>query len=227
MLSSRLLTSVTVMLVAMLLVASSFAVIYYGEAQQRGSESKNYQDELSSALSHYNQFAGSYVNSLKGYNSALSLLSQALSNLNTTSSAYINGSKALANLWMRYLSLERSAGVAHASYAVNMRIDFGNGTARWYNDSAIKPGWNAYLATVVIFNGTVKASWYPQFQEHFVTGIGGAESVGTNSWFFWVHNGTEWQLAPTGADAVQAYNGSTFAWGLCGYDANFNPTCTP
>ncbi len=215
------------MLVAALIVTSSLAVIYYGEGQQRGAESKNYQDELTSALSQYNQLGVSYVSSLQGYNRTLSLLSDALSNLNTSSPAYINGSRALVGLWMRYLSLERSAGVPHASYAIDMRLNFGNGTARWYNGSAVQPGWNAYLASVVIFNGTVRAGWYPQFQEHFVTGIEGVDSGGANSWFFWLRNGTQWEVAPTGADAVQAYNGTAFAWTLCGYDPDFNPSCTP
>lgn len=227
MVSNRFLSSAVVMLVALLVISSSLAIIYYGQVQKQSSEAKTYENELSSALSQYDQLGLSYSSSLQGYNRTLLLLSQALSNMNTSTTAYIDGSEALVDLWSRYLSLESSAGATHAYYSVDLFVDFGNGTKRWYNNTAVQPGWNDYLATVVVFSGSVQAAWYPQYQEHFVTGIGGAVSAAANSWFFWTQNGTGWQLAPTGADAAQAFNGTTFAWTLCGYDQYYNPTCSP
>jgi type II secretory pathway pseudopilin PulG len=224
---NRILAGVIVLLVALLLVTSSVAALYYGRYQDQTTETSSYVRELKTALTEYNQLSSSYYLSLTGFNRTIALLTNALSNLNSSTPAYLEGSQALGALWNQYLALASESGTSPVRYTASMLIDFGNGTSRSFTGKAIQPGWNAYITTLAILNGSVQATWYPEYQEHYVTAIDGVSSGKTTAWFVWSLNGTEWEVAPTGADAVQVYNGTTFAWTLCGYDQSFKPTCTP
>ena len=216
-----------VLLVALLLVTSSLAALYYGRYQEQVSETNSYVTELNGALARYSQLGASYSSSLMDLNTTIFLLTNALSNLNTSTPAYLEGSQELGALWSRYQTMESAAVAGAPRYSASMLLDFGNGTKRSFVDMAIQPGWNAYIATLVILNGSVQATWYPEFQEHYVTAIDGASGGRSDAWFVWSLNGTRWDLAPTGADAVQVHNGTEFAWTLCSYDQSFNPVCSP
>jgi len=214
-------------LVAFLLVTSTFAVLYYNQYQQEVLQNQRYVGELNAALASYRSLSGSYDTSLRDYNTTLSLLVAAVANLNTSTPAYRNASVAISSLWISYRALARVAGEHVLTYAARMLVDYGNGIRHWYNDTAIKPGWNAYVVTLVLLEGNVQATWYPQFGEHFVTGINGVPSTASKSWFIWEYAGGGWTASQTGADQIPMHNGTTIAWTLCGYDVSFNPTCKP
>jgi hypothetical protein len=225
--SNRTQTGVIALLVALLLVTSSLAVSYYGRYQEQTSEANSYVKELQAALAEYNQLSASYGSSLEGFNRTISLLTNALSNLNTSAPAYLEGSQALGTLWNQYLALASKGGTGPAKYSASMFLEFGNGTKRSFTDEMMQPGWNAYTATLIILNGSVQATWYPVFQEHYVTAIEGVSGGRTTAWFVWSLNGTNWVEAPIGADAIQVHNGTTFAWTLCSYDQSGRPECSP
>jgi type II secretory pathway pseudopilin PulG len=218
---------VVAVMVALLIVVSSVAAVYYGKYQQQASQDQQYVSELNAALASYRTLAGSFNASLSDYNTTLYLLSDAVANLNTSTPAYTSGSVALASLWSSYQRLASVNGGRVLTYEVNLLVDYGNGTGRWYNDSAAEPGWNAYVLTLVLMDGEVQAAWYPQFGEHLVTGIERVSETATESWFVWDYGASGWALAPMGADAIIVQNGTSVAWTFCGYDANFNPTCAP
>ncbi len=213
--------------VAALVLTSTFAIYYYGQDQQAVSQSQRYSGELGTALAAYRSLSGEYNSSLSAYGSTLALLASAVANLNTSTPAYRNASMALSSLWSDYQRLASFSGRRALVYGVHLLVDFGNGTRTWYNDTSVQPGWNGYVASLVLLKGSVQADWYPQYGEHFVTGIDGTLATSTSSWFFWQASGGKWTLAQTGADGVQMYNGTSIAWTLCGYDANFLPTCSP
>lgn len=225
--SNRTQNGVIVLLVALLLVTSSMAARYYERYQEQTSETNSYVKELQGALAKYNQLSSSYGSSLEGFNKTISLLTNALSNLNTSTPAYLEGSQALGTLWTQYLNLASASGTTPARYSASMFLEFGNGTRKSFPDKTIQPGWNAYIATLVLLNGSVQATWYPKYQEHYVTAIDGVPSGRTTAWFVWSLNGANWELASTGADALQVYNGTTFAWTLCNYGQSFKPLCSP
>ena len=221
-------------LVALLILSSSLGGSYYFQYQQQKSEAQTYQGELGTALQSYRSLQGSFNVSLQDYSTTLSLLTSAVANLNTSTPAYLNASVALSSLWSSYQRLAKLSGREALVFEVNMLVDFGNGTARWYNASAIQPGWNGYVATLVLLNGGVQATWYPpgyfgpgEPGEHFVSGIGGISDTQSMSWFLWTYNDTSWSVAQVGADLIPMFNGTTFAWTYCGMDVNYNPTCTP
>lgn len=218
---------VIVVLVALLLISSSFAAVYYGEYQQESSIDRKHQAELSLALANYQSLLSLYNFSLAGYNQTLSLLAEAVSNLNTSTPAYRAAAADLASLWSTYQGLANGNGHRALVYSVRMLVDYGNGTRRWYNDSAAQPGWNGYVVSLVLLEGNAQATWYPQYGEHFVTGINGVNQTSSESWFVWEFDNGRWVPSAMGSDQLRIVNGTVLAWTLCGYDASFNPTCMP
>ena len=167
--------------------------------------------------------ASNFNTLLARYNQSLYLLSNSIAVMNTSLPAYKQASAKLGSLWAVYQRLSPPKSLLHNS----VYFDFGNGTRRWYNGTAIGPGWNLYIETVVLMKGQVVGTWYPAFGEHFVTGIGGISNSASRYWFFWTYGASSWSLAQVGADAILATSGSVYAWTYCGADASFNPTCMP
>lgn len=220
---------VVVVLVALLLLASFTAIDYYGQYQNASSAAEARGVELGVALARYNSLAGQFNSSLSEDYTTISLLAQAVASLNTSTPAYRTASGDLADLWRSYQSLVDAGGGKLLAYDVHMLVDYGNGTLRWYNDSTAQPGWNAYLATLVLLDGSLNATWYPQFGsgEHFVTAINGVPGTGSLSWSIWTYGGNQWTYSQVGADLIQMQNGTTIAWALCGYNSSYQPTCVP
>lgn len=218
---------VVTVLVAFLVLSATAAAVYYGKSQAEASQNGVYSGELETALEDYRTLQTSYNASLADYNQTLSLLATAVANLNTTTAAYQEASTALSTLWGRYQALAEGSGLAPLTYEVNVLVDFGNGTSVWYNDTATLPGWDGYIVTVVVLRGDVQGQWYPQYGEHYVTGLAGVNQTSTTAWFVWEYSGGRWIQATTGVDQIAMHNGTTIAWTLCSFDSGFNPKCVP
>ncbi len=228
--SRSVLYGVVAVLMAAIVVTSSLAVMYYYSAQQQRSDSNLYSQELTSAIDKYNSLVSSYSTSLSDYRATMGLLANALGGLNTSSSSYKNASLQLASLWASYLALVRQGGGKPIVYTMDMLVSYGNGTQRWYNDSETQPGWNAYIATLVLLKGDVQATLYtfPGYPpEHFVEALNNVSETSSTAWFIWTYSGGAWQTLSTGADELQVQNGTIIAWTLCSYDQNYAPQCTP
>jgi hypothetical protein len=212
-------------LVALLIVSAAAGAYYYYEYGQATQSRDQYVSELTAADSKYDQLVSNYNSSLSLYNETFSLLVGAIAVMNTSLPIYQQASSELSQLWSRYLSLKPATS---SLYAADILIDLGNGTRHWYNNTQVQPGWDMYTETVVLSHGDLQAPWYPQYQEHFVTGIDGVANSQTMFWFLWTYNSTAlWQPATAGADSLPVYNGSVFAWTFCGETASFQATCTP
>jgi len=218
--------AVTVFLVALLVVTGTLAAFFYAQYSSQVSAADQYAKDLRTANSKFNQTATNFNLLLSQYNLSVSLLSRSVALLNTSSPVYQQASTQLAALWKTYLALkpERSS-----LYTANVLIDFGNGTKLWYNGTSVQPGWNFYVLTLVLTGGKLDAQWYPQYGEHFVSGIDGLESKPSLNvgWILWTWNATaKWQNPVVGADDLNVYNGSVFAWSYCKYDPSTGtPLC--
>ena len=210
---------------AFILISATFAGYYYVQNSNAASDNSKLATELNGASASYSSLASNFDLLLAKYNESIYLLSSAIAVMNTSLQAYQDASAQLSALWAAYQSLSPApASLLHNS----VYFDFGNGTERWYNDTAIDAGWNMYLETVVLMNGSISAAWYPSYNEHFVTGIGGVPNSASMYWFLWAYSRTtSWQPVQVGADNVLVTSGSIYAWTYCGADANFKPTCTP
>ena len=110
----------------------------------------------------------------------------------------------------------------------NVLIDFGNGTRNWFNGTEVQPGWNLYTLTLAVTNGDVNSTCC-EFGSHFVTGIYGVQNQPSQNraWLLWTYNTTSsWQPAQEGADLINVFNDSVFAWTFCFYNPSTgNPQC--
>jgi len=105
----------------------------------------------------------------------------------------------------------------NVKYLSNVLIDYGNGTRMWYNLTNVQPGTNLYVETQIIAAGHINASYYSQFQSHFVTAIFNVGNTNTMYWLLWTYNKTaSWQQTQVGPDQLQVSNDSIFAWSFCG-----------
>ena len=216
---------VVVTSVALGLIFATVAGYYYVQDSNARSNNALLTSELNSANSNYSSLASNFNSLLGRYNQSIFLLSSSIAVMNTSLPAYKQASAQLGALWAVFQSLTPAPkSLLHN----NVYFDFGNGTSRWYNGTAINAGWNMYIETVVLMKGQVDGTWYPSYGEHFITGIGGVSDTATKYWFLWTYTtSSSWQYAQVGADQVLAASGSVYAWTYCGADANFNPVCTP
>lgn len=105
----------------------------------------------------------------------------------------------------------------NVKYLSDILIDYGNGTKTWYNNTQVDPDWNLYVVTQIITSGHVNATYYPQYDSHFVTAIYNVANTKSDYWLLWTYNSTAaWQMAQVGADQLMMYNDSVYAWTYCG-----------
>ncbi len=214
-----------VVLIALLIISSSLGAFYLYQLGEETQSKNQYIDELKAANDNYNQLASNYNSALTLYNETFSLLVRAIAVVNTSQPVYQQASAELSRLWNGYLKLKPASG---SLYTANILLDLGNGTRRWYNNTQVQPGWNLYIVTVVLTDGNLQAQWYPQYQEHFISGIEGVSNSKTEFWWLWTYNETAgWKTAQVGADLLPVYDGSRFAWTYCVSTPDFMPTCKP
>ena len=171
-----------------------------------------------------NSLSASYENLALGYKQIVERYNSLISNFELTLKQF----QASNNMTLIGRYPDQIRPIPTSLLAVNVLIEPGNGTRHWYNGTQVQAGWNLYITTVVLLNGSVGATWYPQYGEHFIFSIGGAQNSATNSWFLWTYYKTSsWQVAQTGADMIAATNGSSFAWTYCKFDQSYQPTCRP
>jgi hypothetical protein len=210
---------------ALIVISATFAGFYYVQDSNTASNNSKLIAELNSANSNYTRLASNFNLLLSSYNESISLLSRSIAVINTSLPIYKQSSLELTALWQTYQSLRP---VTSTLLRNNVLFDFGNGTHRWYNDTAIAAGWNLYIETVVLNDGHVDAQWYPQYGEHLVNGIGGISNSATKYWFLWSYNTTAgWHSSQVGADSILVTTGSVYGWTYCAADMNFNPVCRP
>lgn len=163
----------------------------------------------------------SYIASIKIYDDVQNNLSQLVSNFKTQEALFNQRS----NQSLSIVALE-SIATKTSLFTADFLFDFGNGTRVWFNDTAIQPGWNAYVASLVLTKGNMNATYYPSFEEHYVYGIQGTFNTQTNYWFLWTFANSSWTNSNTGADFTPVYNGSIIAWSYCAENATtFLPMC--
>ena len=93
---------------------------------------------------------------------------------------------------------------------VNILIDYGNGTAIWYNNTAVVGGSSLLEATK-----TVAEVEYTEYSFGvFVSAINNVAGNQTHAWLWYIWNSTkgDWDLGPTGADSWILRDGDIISW---------------
>ena len=118
---------------------------------------------------------------------------------------------------------ERALGQLETlTVAVDILIDYGNGTKVWFNGTRVSAGFTVFDATCLVadvdyipYSGP---EWvgYPNNTAYLVTAINGVCNNETHAWFWWFWDASAhaWVFAPYGANHVNAtvVDGGIYAW---------------
>ncbi len=105
------------------------------------------------------------------------------------------------------------------SYNIDLLMNYGNGTKIWHNNTRVPLGFNLFNATVLITEGRMEATYYPQFQSHFINSINGVgkgedPDKRTWAWISWhfIEETGRWEAYDVSADMAFLKDGDKIAW---------------
>jgi hypothetical protein len=95
---------------------------------------------------------------------------------------------------------------------VNICIDYGNGTIKWYNDTLIPLGYDLLKTTELI--AVVNSTYWEAYQSYSVDAINGVWNNQSNYWMWlrWNNEIKEWEYVWLGADQYMLSEGETVMW---------------
>jgi len=99
-----------------------------------------------------------------------------------------------------------------STLSVDIAIDYGNGTTKWFNQTKVPAGYTLFELTQKI--ATIEFSYYSMGPGHvFVTSINGVENDASYwLWYYWNLNDKSWVYGPVGCDAWLMQNGGIYEW---------------
>jgi len=108
---------------------------------------------------------------------------------------------------------ERTLGeLEEFTATVDVKIDYGNGTATWYNDTRIGAGESLLNATLRVADLDYTMYEFGVFV-NTVNGVGGD----TDKYWLWSYIDDGWQPGMVGADQWRLHDGDTVAWTYTGF----------
>ena len=142
------------------------------------------------------EYESSYPNLLQKY-------TDLLENYNNLIKKYGDISQNHTELWKEYEAV---------TVLFKLCIDYGNGTAVWYNGSRIPINTNLLNATKRVAD--VQYTYWPAYQASFVDAINGVSNSPPYYWM-WLYQDadtTTWTYGPVGADLFIVKSGQVFMW---------------
>src|SRR5579872_505090 len=120
--SPKTLNGIAAVLVAALIVSSTFGAYYYFQYGQQSQVESHYVSDLSDASAQNTLLASQYTSALSLSNQTLALLTQTVGAVNTSLPIYKQASTQLSGLWSSYLKMKpQSARV----YSADVLFNFG------------------------------------------------------------------------------------------------------
>ena len=95
---------------------------------------------------------------------------------------------------------------------VNLCIDYGNGTVKWFNETEMPPGSSLFNLLTKVAN--VKYTYWPALEPGHIlidsiNGVGG-EKGRYWLWYYWNNKISKWVFGPVGCDAWPLENNGTY-----------------
>lgn len=90
---------------------------------------------------------------------------------------------------------------------ISIRMDYGDETIMWFNDTRVPLGTNFLNATGIISELELQSSEWGVFVVS-IDGVGGD----TNSFWLWDYYDDSWQMGPVGADQWIVHDGDILSW---------------
>lgn len=93
---------------------------------------------------------------------------------------------------------------------INLLLDYGNGTRRWYNSTLVPLGSSLLNATAQVASVNYTSGAYGAF----VNSINGLSNDKSRSmyWIYWVFRDGKWVLGEVAADRFKLKDGDVVAW---------------
>jgi hypothetical protein len=95
---------------------------------------------------------------------------------------------------------------------VNIKIDYGNGSMRWYNNTRVNVGDRLLNATGDVVNVSSSQSSLGAFINS-INNVGGDP----NHWWIWWYYDNGWKQGPVGADQWILHEGDIVSWIYTGF----------
>jgi len=109
---------------------------------------------------------------------------------------------------------ELGASVSKVStLSVNIAIDYGNGSTKWFNQTKVPAVYTLFELTQKI--ATIEYSYYSMGPGHvFVDSVNNRNGTLTSYWlwYYWNENDKSWVFGPVGCDAWLLQNGGIYEW---------------
>ncbi len=103
-----------------------------------------------------------------------------------------------------------SSDLAGLTMRVSLRLDFGNGTVRWFNGTRVPLNSTVLTATKL----TVPTDYSESDLGAFVTVISGLSGDAHHywGWSYWDTTSGSWVMGPVGSDSWVLHDGDMFSW---------------
>jgi hypothetical protein len=102
--------------------------------------------------------------------------------------------------------MERTRGTA---IHVNLGLNYGNGTARWYNDTKATMGMTPLDITLLV----AKTNYTPSGMGAFVNSIDNVKNSNPSYWMWWTWTSySGWNEGPVACDKYVVADGETLYW---------------
>ena len=90
---------------------------------------------------------------------------------------------------------------------ISIRVDFGDDTVTWFNDTRVPLGTHFLNATGIVSELELQSSEWGVFVTS-IDGVGGD----ANSFWLWDYYDEGWQMGPVGADKWIVHDGDILSW---------------
>jgi hypothetical protein len=94
---------------------------------------------------------------------------------------------------------------------VSLLIDYGNGTERWFNDTAISPDVTLFDVTRQVANVTY-SYWSSMEPGHILLSSINGHATGYWVWYYWDETSGQWVFGPVGCDAWTLKDNGVYEW---------------
>jgi hypothetical protein len=183
-------------LVSTLTLATLVCAYYNIRYEEQRRLSERYINQYKELSEKYLPLLKNYTALVKKYNKLLDNYTQLFNEYQAEKENYTQTLEEYENLTMR----------------VNICIDYGNGTAQWYNDTLIPLGYDLLKATQLV--AVVNYTYWETYQACFIDAINGVWNTDTWFWMWlkWNTENREWEYGPVSADQYILSKGETVMW---------------
>jgi len=208
------------MSITLITITAGLSGYYYLRSQDYHELVQEYESSHPKLLQKYTDLLENYtnlVNLLENYTNLVKKYGEIFQNHTELWKEYEDLIKEYSNISQKYSDISQNYTELWEEYEsvtvlFKLCIDYGNGTAVWYNASRIPINTNLLNATQRVAD--VQYTYWPAYDASFVDAINGVSNSLPYYWM-WLYQDadtTTWTYGPVGADLFVIKSGQVFMW---------------